>query len=102
MKRDNAMVIRITAIILILFGVVFGSSWGKMKNCFGDYIFSLVGIPAWSNGSIGTHYPGLIGLILIVIGIGVLNSTLTKKVCFRIWSIIILIFIFKKIIFSFL
>lgn len=32
--------------------------------CIGDYILSQLGFPAWSNGTIGTHYTVFWGLLL--------------------------------------
>ena len=32
--------------------------------CIGDYILTQIGLPAWSNGNIGTHYTVFWGLML--------------------------------------
>ena len=81
------------AIAAIAFGIVFGANWGINRYCFGDDVFSLLGIPPWSGGTTGTHYPAIIGSIFIIAGICVINSALNKKARFRVWSIVIVLLV---------
>lgn len=74
---------RILAIAILALGLVFGVTLRGSRFCLGDRIFTAVGLPAWSNGTTGTHYPGILGLALILIGIGLMNTTLSKKA--RLW-----------------
>ena len=53
---------RILGILLIVGGFLFGASRGPAGVCPGDRIFSALGLPVWSQGTTGTHYPGLAGL----------------------------------------
>lgn len=43
--------------------LLFGSSLGDSRFCLGDRMFALLGIPAWSKGTQGLHYPGIIALV---------------------------------------
>lgn len=83
---------RITAIFLIVAGVLFGGSFDSTKISLGDRLFSVLGIPAWSDGTTGLHYPAMIGFVVIIIGIGILNVTLEKWTRIWIWVACIAIF----------
>ncbi|MCC8103811.1 MAG: hypothetical protein LIP11_16690 [Clostridiales bacterium] len=93
MSRNRQLTNRIIAIVLMAIGAVFGGTWNKTGFCLGDHVFSALGLPAWSNGTNGTHYPGNMGMFLIVIGIAVLNSTLQRKTRLWVWIIVILLFL---------
>ena len=62
---------RILGILLIVGGFLFGASRGPAGVCPGDRIFSALGLPVWSQGTTGTHYPGLAGLAAAMAGIAV-------------------------------
>ena len=82
---------RIIGVLLIVLGLVFGGTWNPTKYCIGDKIFDAIGISPWSNGSTGTHYPGVIGLGIIVAGIIVISITLNKKARMWLWIAIALL-----------
>jgi hypothetical protein len=50
---------RISAIILIFVGVLFGGSFDSTKISLGDRLFSILGIPAWSDGTCGDGLPSV-------------------------------------------
>ena len=75
MSREKRRINRIVAVLLIALGLVLGVTWNRTKFCIGDNIFIALGLPTWSNGTSGTHYPAIIGSVFILIGIGVLNTT---------------------------
>ena len=91
---------RITAILLILLGLILGVTWNPAKYCIGDKIFLALGIQPWSNGSSGTHYPAIIGSFAVLLGISVLNLTLQKKARFWIWSMLILSVVLLSLVFT--
>lgn len=90
---DKKWIKRIAAIAVITLGLVFGVTWNSRKFCFGDHIFMALGLPVWSNGTSGTHYPAIVATVLILIGMSVLNTTLQKKPRFWLWMIVVLILI---------
>ena len=71
MSREKRRINRIVAVLLIALGLVLGVTWNRTKFCIGDNIFIALGLPTWSNGTSGTHYPAIIGSVFILIGIGV-------------------------------
>lgn len=42
--------------------------WGWKINgfCLGDYVLGLIGIPAWSDGTVGIHYTVFLELLLLI------------------------------------
>ena len=91
---------RIIAVLLIVVGLALGVTWNKASFCVGDNIFAALGLPVWSNGTTGTHYPAVVGSIIILIGIGLLNSTLQTKARRWMWAIVILLLIAFNLLFS--
>ena len=69
----------IAAVALIVIGLAMGVTWPPAKFCLGDQLFLSLGLPAWSNGTTGMHYPAITGSMLLLIGIGFANSTLPEK-----------------------
>jgi len=61
MKKTLA--VRCASLLGAAFFVIFGSNIGQRRFCLGDRIFDLLGIPVWSKGTQGLHYPGIIGII---------------------------------------
>jgi len=101
MSKNKKYAKRIVAVLLIALGLVLGVTWNSAKYCIGDELFIALGIPPWSNGSTGTHYPAVIGSISILIGISVLNLTLQKKTRLWLWATVILFLIIFNFIFSY-
>ena len=91
---------RIIAVLLIVVGVVLGVTWNNARFCVGDNLFVALGLPAWSNGTTGTHYPAVVGSVIILVGIGLLNSTLQPKARRLLWGIVILLLIVFNLLFS--
>lgn len=89
------------AAALIIFGVVFGINWNKTGFCLGDLLLSPLGLPAWSQGTQGLHYPGIIGSLFILAGVGLVNATHTPKTRRLIWGIALLVVILLNIIFAY-
>ena len=56
-----------TALISALFFLIFGANLGPSRFCLGDWILNSVGLPAWSQGNQGLHYPGFISLVGLVV-----------------------------------
>ena len=90
---------RIVAVLLIILGLVSGVTY-KDGLCVGDNLFTALGLPAWSNGTTGTHYPAVVGSVIILIGIGLLNYTLQTKARRLLWGIVILLLIAFNLLFS--
>lgn len=61
MEKKTIMT-RIISLLGAVFFVGFGSNIGDARFCLGDRIFAMLGLPAWSEGTQGLHYPGVIGL----------------------------------------
>lgn len=100
MSREKRRINRIVAVLLIALGLVLGVTWNSTKFCIGDNIFIALGLPTWSNGTSGTHYPAIIGSVFILIGIGVLNTTLQKKN--RFWTVVVLLLVMLNFILGYI
>ena len=70
----------LTAVALIVIGLAMGVTWTSSKFCLGDQLFLSLGLPAWSNGTTGVHYPAIVGSVFLLIGIGFANSSLPEKI----------------------
>lgn len=99
MSKSKKIINRIIAVLLIVLGLVLGATWNHANYCMGDEIFIALGISPWSNGSSGTHYPGVIGSFLILAGISIMNLTLQKKA--RLWVWIAVVLLLNLFIFAF-
>lgn len=64
---------KIAGMLLILLGYFLGGNAPKTGYCYGDKVFEFLGLPAWSDGTTGTHYPGIIGIFMIIVGIGLIS-----------------------------
>jgi len=73
--EKKTLVTRCVSLLCAGFFVVFGSNIGNDRFCLGDQIFSWLGIPAWSKGTQGLHYPGIISLIAVTACFYVFAST---------------------------
>lgn len=54
---------RIVSLTSALFFLIFGANLGSGRFCLGDWILTSMGLPAWSKGTQGLHYPGFISLV---------------------------------------
>lgn len=66
-KHMSAM--QICSVGLAVFAILFGFTWSKRGFCLGDNILIGFGLPAWSNGTQGTHYSTILALILLLVAI---------------------------------
>lgn len=61
MTKQVKILLRILAVFLFLFFFFFGANlWNG--SCMGDFIMTDMGLSPWSEGTVGTHYPGVISL----------------------------------------
>ena len=58
----NIWIRRVTWLLLAAFFLAFGITWDN-RFCLGDVILGAVGLPAWSRGTTGLHYPAISALI---------------------------------------
>ena len=58
---------KICSVGLAVFAILFGFTWSKRGFCLGDRILMGFGLPAWSNGTQGTHYSAIVALILLLL-----------------------------------
>ena len=91
---------RIIAALLMVAGLVLGVTWNKTSFCVGDTLFAALGLPAWSNGTTGTHYPAVVGSVIILIGVALFNYTLQTKARRWFGAIVILLLIAFNLLFS--
>jgi len=73
--EKKTLVTRCVSLLCAAFFVVFGSNIGEGRFCLGDWIFGKLGIPAWSKGTQGLHYPGIICLIAVTVCFYLFAST---------------------------
>ena len=92
---------RITAIIMVIVGYLIGITYTKTGFCIGDSLFSTFGIPCWSNGTTGTHYPALVSGILALAGFSLFSYTLNKKCRRWFWIAVVLLIVILNFILSF-
>lgn len=77
--EKKTLAIRCISLLSAAFFVVFGSNIGESRFCLGDRIFAMLGIPAWSKGTQGLHYPGVIGILAAALLFYVFASTTRNK-----------------------
>lgn len=53
-------------------------------------LFNALGLPVWSDGDHGWNYVGVIAYAFFVVGISLINSTLTEKVRTWIWAAVVI------------
>lgn len=63
-KGKRKIIIRCCSAALMIFAVVFGSTFPN-NYCLGDRIFAGLGLNAWSEGTQGNHYPAILTLIMV-------------------------------------
>ena len=66
---------RIVALASTLVFVLFGANLGEQRFCLGDWILTSLGLPAWSQGTQGLHYPGIFALMGIVVSFYFFSTT---------------------------
>lgn len=81
MKKNKVknIVIRCSSLLLMVFSIGFGITWEQHGYCLGDNILSKLGLPAWSNGTHGTHYAAVYALILLLFAFFLFSTTTKKK-----------------------
>ena len=77
--EKKTFAVRCISLLSAAFFVVFGSNIGENRFCLGDQIFKRLGIPAWSKGTQGLHYPGVIGIIAAALLFYLFASTTRDK-----------------------
>ena len=58
------------SLLLAVAGVIWSMNFPVHYDtfCIGDYVLNHLGLPSWSNGTIGTHYTVFWGLLLYLPG----------------------------------
>ena len=69
------------AVVWIAAGAAF--AWKGLQ------LFALLGLPVWSDGDHGWNYVGVTAYAFFVVGISLINSTLTEKVRAWIWGAVV-------------
>lgn len=101
-KANNSLIIkRSVSVAVIVFGLIFGGTWNKTGFCLGDSILSALGLKSWVQETSGLHYSALIGTILILLGVGVFNTTLSRKARYWVWGTVIFLLVAGNIALSF-
>ena len=85
-KKRNVIILRCVCIAFMLFSVAI--SVCIRGYCWGDHVFAALGFPAWSNGSQGIHYPGIIAILLLVLSCGVFAATFQKRKQLVFWCLV--------------
>ena len=73
--EKKILVRRIVSLALAVFFLFFGANLGAQRFCLGDWILTSLGLPAWSQGTQGLHYPGILALIGIVVSVSFFSAT---------------------------
>ena len=102
MNNEKKTIARIIAIFIIVLGATLGVTWNRTGFCIGDSIFHALGLPVWSNGITGSHYPAIVGSVFILVGISAINYTLQKKERYLVWMTVIAFFVVLKMVVSYL
>ncbi len=71
-------VVKAVSVILMLISFAFGFTWSKHGFCLGDNILTGLGLPAWSNGTHGTHYAAILALIVFLVAFFLFVRTIKK------------------------
>ena len=99
-KNRNLLVKRIVCLLLAAFCLAFGITWDN-RFCLGDVILGAVGLPAWSQGTTGLHYPAIPSLIgtLIFFYLFAATTKEPKKTMGNliVWTVVVLAVLTKLI-----
>ena len=82
LSRKQCLVRWGLAVVWIAAGIAF--AWA------GTRLFDAWGLPVWSDGDHGWNYVGVIAYAFFVVGISLINSTLTEKVRTWIWAAVVI------------
>ena len=78
MTKQVKILLRILAVFLFLFFFFFGANlWNGF--CMGDSIMTGIGLSPWSEGTEGTHYPGVISLAGMFASLALFACTTQQK-----------------------
>ncbi len=78
-NRRKKILFRSLSVLLIALSVAFGFTNRKTGFCLGDAIFTQLGLPAWSDGSYGTHYTAIFALCLILLALWLFSATTSQS-----------------------
>ena len=99
-KNRNVLVKRIVCMMLAVFCLAFGISW-KNRFCLGDVILNAVGLPAFSQGNQGLHYPAIPAILGTLVFFYLFASTTKepKKTMSNliVWTVVVLAVLTKLI-----
>ena len=99
-KNRTVLVKRIVCMMLAVFCLAFGISW-KNRFCLGDVILNAVGLPAFSQGTQGLHYPAIPAIIGTLVFFYLFASTTKepKKTMSNliVWTVVVLAVLTKLI-----
>lgn len=101
MGKEKKLVYRICGIILILLGLILAVTWNRTGFNIGDHIFTFLGLPAWSKGTGGLHFPAVVGSLTALCGIGMVNFTLQKNSRTWVWGIVLLFLVALNLVSSY-
>lgn len=100
-SRLKTISIRVFALFLAVFSILFGLTWGESGYCWGDTVLTAMGLPAWSNGTQGTHYPAVISLAALLAAVIIFSMTTRgkEKTSRRIiWGLVVLLVVINLIV----
>ena len=66
---------RIVSLAGALLFLLFGANLGEGQFCLGDRILTMLGLPAWSRGTQGLHYPGIIAVVGLMLSFSFFSAT---------------------------
>lgn len=98
MDKEKKLIYRICGIVMLLLGLILAVTWNRTGFCLGDHIFVALGLPSWSKGAAGLHYPAVVGSLIALCGIGMTNLTLQKKSRTWVWGIVLLFLVVVNLI----
>lgn len=73
-KNRKMWVVRSLYLLLAAFCLAFGITW-KNRFCLGDMLLDMMGLPAWSKGTQGLHYPAIPSLIGTIVFFYLFSAT---------------------------
>lgn len=101
MSKEKKLLCRFLGIAMILLGLILAVTWNRTGFNIGDRIFTFLGLPSWSKGTSGLHYPAVIGSLVALCGIGITNLTLQKKSRTWVWGIVLLFLVVLNLVSSY-
>ena len=101
MSNEKRLVYRICGTVMLILGLILAVTWNRTGFNIGDHIFTFLGLPSWSKGTGGLHYPAVVGSLTALCGIGMVNLTLQKKSRAWVWGIVLLFLIILNLVSSY-